>query len=184
MTSAQQTLGIIGAITCAALGLNMTDSGQGALIGRIGGFALGSMIPSIFELSKAFVVIGIALGLAVLAFLGQLPTLPMQGNLHLTNACSQPLNVHLWWRDIEGQWGGNGPWTFPANSAQYVSFTGGSRLVMTSGTIYFHTAMANGRIVAAGNDVKEICGQSFNMRRSDIGSPETAGHYQLTLTCS
>lgn len=68
MTNAQKNLGILGAIVCAGLALNMTDSGQGAIVGAIGGFALGAMIPRILDLTKALLVIGFALGIAVLAF--------------------------------------------------------------------------------------------------------------------
>lgn len=182
MTELQKILGGIGAMVCAAAGFSMTDSGSGAVAGGIAGFALGAMIPNMAALVKALLVVGAALGIAILIFKSRLPALPESGGLHLTNTCGKLIDIYLWWRAEDGGWTGNGPWSFNPNSSTVVSFTGGERLVMTSGTIYYYAASRDGAAIWMGDNSRQIGGRTYNMRQLNTGRSEN-GNYRLTMTC-
>lgn len=102
MTEGQKALGILGAIACGIIGLNMTDSGSGALAGAVGGFVIGSTIPVIANIALRIVMLAVPLLAAVFIILIRLPDTPETVNLFFSSACAHPLELYLWWQDDTG----------------------------------------------------------------------------------
>lgn len=105
------------------------------------------------------------------------------GQLYFKNNCSEPLELLVRYKQLDGDWKTGGWWTFGPGKGAFLASSGTTRIRVTDDTVYYYARIPNTTYSWSGNEDKQFNGNTYPMKKKHL-SVDSSGNRALSLNCS